>query len=121
MICTACGTANAIDAGPRGSGLIEIVLWLTFIIPIALVYSIWRRAGVKPRCAACGGSLVGLQTPAGRRLAAQHYPDGALPPVAGPVRAPAATTRGVGRLLLLLGAAVVGVFVLALVAGPLTA
>lgn len=119
MICKACGTVNDTTRRARGSGWIELVLWLTFIIPIALIYSIWRRAGVRPSCSACGGQdLVGLQTPVGRRLAAEYHPDGAPATQAVP-KAPVATLAGVGRLLVLLGAGIVGTFVLALVVGPL--
>lgn len=121
MICKACGTLNTGRRVARGSGLIELVLWLTFIIPIALIYSIWRRAGAGSACSSCGSrDLVGLETPVGRRLAAEHYPGG-LPALPTVQARPAATLAGVGRIFLLLGAAIVGTFVLALVVGPLLA
>lgn len=118
MICKACGTVNDTTRRARGSGWIELVLWLTFIIPIALIYSIWRRAGVRPSCSACGGQdLVGLQTPVGRRLAAEYHPGGLPPP--SPVAAAAAPLASALRLVVLVCAGIVGAFVLALVLWPL--
>lgn len=119
MICKACGTVNSATRIARGSGFVELVLWVTFVIPIALVYTVWRRTNLRPTCSACGSQeLVALATPVGRRLASQYHPDGVRPVAAPPAR-PAATLRGVGRLLVLLGAGIVGTFVLALVVGPL--
>ena len=47
-----------------------------YIIP-GLIYSIWRRSKKSTVCKACGSNnTVPLGTPAGKRLAAQHYPDG---------------------------------------------
>lgn len=55
--CMTCG----IDATPqikaKGSGLIELVLWLALIVP-GLVYSIWRRTALRPNCSQCGSALL---------------------------------------------------------------
>lgn len=117
MICKSCGTVCTGQPTPRGSGLIEVVLWLTFIIPIALVYSIWRRVNTRPACPACGGQeLVSPATPVGRRLAAEHYPGG-LPAPVGPVVRPVARPKAILAAV----AVFIGWFVLlALLVGPLT-
>jgi hypothetical protein len=74
-ICSNCGTASAIHAMP-GSGWIEAILWLCYIIP-GVIYSVWRRSKKSTVCASCGAKpLLPINTPAGKRLAATHYPDG---------------------------------------------
>ena len=76
MICTRCGTAHSTSTALPGSGWIELVLWLMWLVP-GVVYSIWRRSKRRPVCAECGShDLVPLESPAGRRLAATHYPEG---------------------------------------------
>jgi hypothetical protein len=80
MICKSCGTVHA-RALP-GSGWIELTLWVLFLWPIALVYTLWRRMNRTPACGACGSrDVVGLETPAGRALARRYHPGGVpLPP-----------------------------------------
>lgn len=55
--CMTCG----IDAKPKpvtkGSILIEIILWLCFLIP-GLIYSIWRSTTRTPSCPSCGGTTM---------------------------------------------------------------
>jgi hypothetical protein len=41
MICQDCGAQGTPKSHTRGSILIELVLWLLFIIP-GLLYSLWR-------------------------------------------------------------------------------
>lgn len=61
--CMTCGGEGQPRSAVKGSILIEIVLWLCFIVP-GLIYSLWRmnsRAGV---CAACGSTtLVPVDSP----------------------------------------------------------
>lgn len=72
FVCTACGTVAKPKRVTKGSILIEIVLWLTFIIP-GLVYSIWRHTTRHNACAACGSaSLIPAESPAGRKLIASN-------------------------------------------------
>jgi hypothetical protein len=88
MICKNCGTVHSGEHVLPGNGWIELVLWLAYIVP-GLIYSIWRRSRQRPTCAACGSrDLVDAETPVGRRLAAEHYPQG-MPaaPRSGPVAA----------------------------------
>lgn len=74
LVCTACGTVAKPKMVTRGSILIEIVLWLCFIIP-GLIYSIWRHTTRGNACAACGSEqLVPVESPVGRKLIAKHMP-----------------------------------------------
>ena len=54
LYCTNCGTVAPPKKVTRGSFLIEVMLWLCFLLP-GLIYSIWRltsRALVCPKCGA---------------------------------------------------------------------
>jgi len=52
----------------KGSFLIEVILWLTFIIP-GVIYSIWRLANTPLVCPKCGKeSLIPTDTPKGVEL-----------------------------------------------------
>lgn len=103
MICTRCGTAHNTSDTLPGSGWIELVLWLFWLLP-GVIYSIWRRGKRRPVCAACGShDLVPLESPEGRRLVAKHYPDG--PPRSVPRPAPKPVVRP--GLLMVLGVLVV--------------
>lgn len=67
-ICPQCGTLGQTRIHTPGSILIELVLWLCFIIP-GLVYSIWRHTARREVCKACGNSkLLPVGTPAGQKL-----------------------------------------------------
>lgn len=72
--CTACGTEGPEKLRTKGSILIEIVLWLMFIVP-GVIYSIWRHASRDRVCAACGNaSLVPPDSPMARKLRADLAP-----------------------------------------------
>ena len=74
LICSNCGTAcyaGDVDYKNKGSFLIEVVLWLCFLVP-GLIYSIWRRSNLEKLCPKCGSSaLMPLDTPRGKQLAGQ--------------------------------------------------
>ena len=86
MICLRCHTSLfARTANCRGSGWIELILWLcvilapiVFLLP-ALFYSIWRRSSPeKYRCPECGAKeIIPADTPA-----AQEKPQKSRPWVA---------------------------------------
>ena len=68
LICSACGTVGPAKSVTKGSLLIEIVLWLCFLIP-GIIYSLWRLTTKHKACKACGAqTLVPLDTPGGRQL-----------------------------------------------------
>lgn len=70
-VCPACGTQGEPARKTRGSILIEVILWLCFIIP-GLVYSIWRMGSRYEVCPACGQpGMIPINSPNGQRLAAQ--------------------------------------------------
>ncbi len=60
--CMTCGhDFKAMGAARRGNGWIEVVLWVCFLWPIALVYTIWRRAGsrkARVTCVVCASDQV---------------------------------------------------------------
>lgn len=69
MVCKQCETVASPQTKTRGSLLIEIVLWLCFIVP-GLIYSIWRLTTRGYVCPSCGSDqLVPLDSPAGKRIA----------------------------------------------------
>ena len=71
-VCPNCGHYGPTKTKTRGSILIEIVLWICFIVP-GLIYSIWRHTSRKQVCSACGSeTLVPADTPVGRKLLAEH-------------------------------------------------
>jgi len=66
-ICTSCSTITEPESFTKGSILIEIILWLAFIIP-GVIYSIWRLTTKQQVCPACKKpSLIPLDTPAGQK------------------------------------------------------
>lgn len=71
-VCKDCGTVGRANRVTRGSLLIEIVLWLCFLVP-GLLYSLWRLSTKHNACRACGSrNLVPLDSPVGARLAAEN-------------------------------------------------
>lgn len=71
-ICAACGSRSVPTRPNKGSGLLELLLWLCFIIP-GLIYSIWRRSGLSNRCRSCGsGDVIPLDSPRGRKLVTEY-------------------------------------------------
>jgi hypothetical protein len=71
LVCTQCGTVGDIARSTKGSFLIELILWLCFLIP-GLIYSVWRLTTRAKVCRCCGSStLVPVDSPVGRKLARQ--------------------------------------------------
>ena len=67
-ICSNCGYMGLSKTLTKGSFLIEVILWLFFIIP-GLIYSIWRissRQGVCPSCQY--PNMIPENTPRGQKL-----------------------------------------------------
>lgn len=68
LLCTQCGFVGQASQITRGSGLIEIVLWLTFIIP-GVIYSIWRRSSPSQVCSQCKNqSLIPVDSPRAKKI-----------------------------------------------------
>ena len=71
MLCTSCMNQGVPKKVTKGSILIELVLWLFFIIP-GLIYSIWRLSNKIEVCPSCGheGSMIPLNSPMAKKLLA---------------------------------------------------
>lgn len=70
VICQNCGNSGIPVRFTKGSLLIEIVLWICFIVP-GLIYSLWRLTTRQDVCRACSSAqLVPLDSPVGKRLRA---------------------------------------------------
>ena len=75
--------------------LIEIILWLCFLVP-GLIYSAWRISKRHDVCPSCGGAdLVPLGSPRGKELAASA--EYSAP--SDVYRPPSAAAQGAGRSL----------------------
>lgn len=72
MVCKDCGTVDRPARVTKGSIWIEIILWLCFLVP-GVIYSIWRLTTRHDSCGACGSkSIVPLDSPIGRKIAAEN-------------------------------------------------
>jgi hypothetical protein len=93
-VCKECGTVAKPRSDTPGSILIELVLWLCFIVP-GLIYSFWRISKRRQVCPACESpNIVPLDSPVGRALAG---PTAAPPVYRGSPRAEK-FGRSIGRL-----------------------
>lgn len=67
-LCTRCGTECRPEKITKGSFIIEIGLWLFFILP-GLVYSIWRLATRYHGCPSCKSrDIIDRDSPIGIKL-----------------------------------------------------
>jgi len=57
VYCVTCGTTGRKKSRTRGSILIEIALWLFFIVP-GVIYSLWRLTTRRNVCGACGSEQI---------------------------------------------------------------
>lgn len=74
-VCTHCGDTNGGTVVTRGNLGIEIILWLTFLVP-GIIYSIWRLSSRYIACPTCGASaLIPIQSPRGRELMQSYHAD----------------------------------------------
>lgn len=72
LVCTQCGTVGYGKTLTKGSIIIELILWLCFLVP-GLVYSIWRLTSRVVVCKVCENpSLIPVDSPAGKRAVASH-------------------------------------------------
>jgi len=67
-ICTTCGFVGKPIRKLQGSGLVELLLWLFFLIP-GLIYSAWRGSGGVNSCPSCGNrTMIPLDSPMGQKF-----------------------------------------------------
>lgn len=72
LICSTCGHIGSSKTAVKGSILIEVVLWLCFIIP-GIIYSLWRSSSRHKTCPTCGATtLIPLDSPIGLKLLAEQ-------------------------------------------------
>jgi hypothetical protein len=96
-ICTTCGHKGATDTMTRGHLLIEIILWLCFIVP-GLIYSIWRQSTKYEVCRQCEATtLISIDSPVARKFMADHGIE--APPIEPEFQPPNAATVDLGRSL----------------------
>src|SRR5574344_2760961 len=68
LVCTQCGHVGDSKSKIKGSGLIELVLWLFMILP-GVIYSIWRRSSPDNICSVCGNkSLIPIDSPRAKKI-----------------------------------------------------
>lgn len=68
VICKDCGFHASLSKTSPGNLLIEIILWLCFLIP-GLIYSAWRFSSRAYQCPACSSwSIIPVATPIGQEL-----------------------------------------------------
>jgi hypothetical protein len=67
MICSECGYVGEMKKETPGSFIVELGLWLCFILP-GLIYSLWRIAGRHVACSKCGGHPIPIDSPMGKKL-----------------------------------------------------
>ena len=67
-ICTQCGFQGQAKLHTRGSILLEVVLWLAFILP-GLIYSLWRLSSRQEVCPQClNAGMIPTDSPRGKKL-----------------------------------------------------
>ena len=73
MFCIDCHHQGELKIHTKGYFLIELVLWICFIVP-GLIYTIWRVSSRQKMCVECGGvNLIPVDSPRARQLLEQKY------------------------------------------------
>lgn len=72
FICENCGKRDTPNKMQKGSLLIEIILWLIFIIP-GLIYSFWRMSTKFNACPSCKkDTMIPIDSPKGQKLLKEY-------------------------------------------------
>jgi len=78
FVCTTCGYVGSPKRITKGSILIEIALWLFFVVP-GLIYSIWRLTTKYDACPKCkNASMIPADSPVGQKLVGKNKIEGRL-------------------------------------------
>lgn len=73
FICKACGHMGKPVRKTKGNLLIEIILWLCYIVP-GLIYTIWRISTRYNACENCKTTeLVPTDSPVGKKLVQEYH------------------------------------------------
>ena len=68
MACLKCGMVGPTKIETRGYFMVELVLWLCFLLP-GLIYSVWRVSSRRIVCPSCGSAeLVPPDSPAAKKM-----------------------------------------------------
>ena len=68
FICNACGYVGKPKITMEGNFVLELFLWLFFIIP-GILYSIWRSSNQTKACPKCQNpTMVPVDSPVGQKL-----------------------------------------------------
>jgi hypothetical protein len=71
VICANCGQIGKTRINTPGSGVLEILLWVLFLLP-GMIYTAWRLNKRRELCRACGSAdVIPLSTPRGKLLSTQ--------------------------------------------------
>lgn len=69
-VCTTCGFIGKRRKRTRGSFLLEVFLWLLFLLP-GLVYTIWRSMSKEKICPQCENpTMIPADSPMGQKFLA---------------------------------------------------
>ena len=72
-VCKNCEEIGQVTDKLPGSGWVEFAMFCLFFFP-GVIYSVWRRKGIKQVCAACGSDqLVAAKTRAGKQIIENQY------------------------------------------------
>jgi len=70
MVCTKCGFVGQPQDITKGTLVMEICLWLLFLVP-GFIYSIWRLASRHKGCPKCkSADMIPVDSPMGKKLTA---------------------------------------------------
>lgn len=68
FICSNCGNVSKPEIAIKGSTLIELILWLCFIIP-GIIYSVWRSSSRYQVCSKCDSTnLIPIDSPMAKKI-----------------------------------------------------
>lgn len=57
LVCGDCKATFEVSTEPRGSAIIEKLLWVTLVVP-GFIYGMWRKAKPKKSCDYCGSTFL---------------------------------------------------------------
>ena len=67
-VCTHCGTIAEPKTYIKGNIIVELFLWLLFLLP-GLIYSIWRLSSRYKGCPKCGApNMIPQDSPMAKKL-----------------------------------------------------
>ena len=86
FLCTACGYVGKPKQMVKGSFVIELVLWLFFLIP-GLIYSLWRLANAYRGCPVCEAqNMIPSTSPIAKKFLADLQPKDTQKPKLQPIK-----------------------------------